>query len=94
MRQGSNGVHASQAEPGKKRKSSFNTLDERYPPNKRVQVLSDYDDTSNTIVETTVQPTKSHGFIGVELSRTWEPGDEERAWRLYSGKRPLRHVHS
>ena len=56
MRQGSNGVHASQLEPEKKRKSSFNTLDEPYPPKKRVQVLSDYDDTSNTMVEAAVQP--------------------------------------
>lgn len=30
----------------------------------------------------------------MELSQAWEPGDRERAWKLYTGKRSLRHVHS
>lgn len=55
MRQVHNGAHVSQSDSEKKRKSNFNSLDEPFPPNKRVQVLSESDDTSETMVEAAVQ---------------------------------------
>ena len=56
MRQGNIGVPANQPESEKKRKSSFNPLDDPYPPNKPLQATFDFDDISKTMVEAAVQP--------------------------------------
>ena len=56
MRQGNNGVSTSQPESKKKRKSSFNPIDEPEHPNKRIQVSTDSDEISKTMVEVAGQP--------------------------------------
>nr|POE88865.1 hypothetical protein CFP56_37401 [Quercus suber] len=56
MRQGNNEVPASKSKSEKKRKSSFNPIDDPYLPNKRLQVPLDFDDISSTMVEAAMQP--------------------------------------